>query len=108
MKGYKDIGGGIMVADNLKVMAAHPNPCWIIRNEEETASRSNGAGGLFVFSSEELAKTFIEAANLAGAIAKRFLWDDLVDNFGGGFHSALIDYKGDEGFYSVVPLIRDS
>lgn len=104
MKGYKPLVDGILVRDDFKIERPHPDPCWIIRNEEETASYSDGAGTMFVFSSEELTKAYIKTTQLAGAVVRSLVWDELVDKFGKNFHSVLVDNKGKEGFYHIVPL----
>jgi hypothetical protein len=96
-----------LLAKEITIQHVHPDPCWIIRNREETASYSN-KGSLFVFSSQQLADDYVSKSRLAGAMVKMFSWNDIVDLFGGGFNEAMVDPSMDhDGFCTVCPFIKD-
>lgn len=105
MDGFEEIAPGVSVNTKRgwKISIPHPDPVWVIRNKEETAT-SGDYGTLFVFSSEELANKYIEKTNLKGGFPKRFTWNELVDKFGSSRQDVLVDHKGEVGFYSNVPL----
>jgi len=106
MGGFQEVVPGLMVntGRGIKVSIDHPDPVWVIRNKEETAFMGGNDRTLFVFSSEELAKKYIEKRKLEGGFPKCFSWDELVDKLGKSYHSVLIDHKGEVGFYGSVPL----
>lgn len=106
MEGFEEVVPGVMVNKRrgFTVSIPHPDPAWVIRNTEETACLGDGQGVLYVFSSEELAKRYIEKVEVKGGFPKPYAWDELVDAFGKAYHSVLVDHTGEAGFYSNVPL----
>jgi hypothetical protein len=105
-KSHKRIAPGILVSADVKVEIPHPTECFILRNEEGTAS-IHFEGSLGVFSSEENAKTYIQNTALGGAVITPYKWHQLVEDFGGRFGECLIDHTGEAAFYSTVPLRKD-
>ena len=105
MEGFEEIAPGVMVntRKGFKIEIPHPDPVWVIRNKDKTAS-IGGQGTLFVFSSEELAKRYMEKTGVEEGSPKRFSWDECVDKFGRSYSDVLVDHKGEAGFYSNVPL----
>jgi hypothetical protein len=106
MEKFQEVVPGVMVNTRrgFKVFIDHPDPVWVIGNKEETALIGGQDRTLFVFSSEELAKKYMEKRKLEGGFPKRFSWDELVDKLGKSYHSVIIDHKGELGFYGSAPL----
>lgn len=100
---FRQVVLGVLAREDLTISVDHPTNCFILRNQDDTASLTHG-GSLGVFSSEENAKAYIEKVGLAGAVIKPFQWDELVEQFGERFGDCLIDHKGEEGFYGSAPL----
>jgi len=98
MKGFKEVAPGVMVNTRrgFKIKIPHPN-------KDETASMGDGRT-LFVFSTEELAKGYMEKVGLEEGFPKCFSWEELVDKFGQSQSNVLVDHKGEVGYYSNVPL----
>lgn len=105
MDGFEEIVPGVLINTkrDVKVFIPHPDPIWVIKNKEGTALIAN-CGAIFVFSSEELANKYIEKTKIDGGFLKCFSWDELVDKFSNFYRNALVDHKGEFGFYKNVPL----
>lgn len=104
MDGFKEVVPGVIVSAGLKIKIPHPDPVWVIRNEEETGSLTSDEGPLFVFSSEELANKYMEKRGVEGGFPKCFTWDECVDKFSQSFSDVFVDPSGEPGFCSNVPL----
>ena len=105
MEKFQEVVPGVMVNTEcgIKISISHPDPVWVIRNKEETAS-IGGPGILFVFSSEELANQYMEKTKIEEGFPKCFSWDELVDKFSESYTDVLVDQNGESGFYGSAPL----
>lgn len=107
MCGFKEVVPGVLVSENTKISVSHPDPCYVIHNPEQTASRMIDGGTLLVFSDEKKAGAFMNGEPEKSYIVKEYSWDDLVDRFTEQVEQVMVDHKGQSGFYSVVPLRKD-
>ncbi len=104
MDEFREVVPGVSVGPGVTVSIDHPDPCWFIRNEENTGSLGD-VSALYVWSSEEAAKAFLTVDPVQGAVVEGPLtWDELVDRFSGTYAEVTVDHTGSSGFYSTAPL----
>jgi hypothetical protein len=107
--GYRIVAPGLLVSDRFKIEMPLPDPCWVIANTTGVAA-ATPSGKLLGFSTETLLKSFMQTAGVSTDkfSPKRFSWNDMVDAFASlGYTGVIIDHKGVEGFYAVVPLKKN-
>jgi hypothetical protein len=105
-EGFEEVVPGVLVnkSSGFKVSIPHPDPCWVIRNPEKTATMVTKSGSLAIFSDEEKANTYMKDWKKEDFVLEAYGWDDLVDKFGKQFADAIVDHSGEPGFYQNVPL----
>lgn len=84
----------------------HPDPCYVVRNSEDTKYWS-AQEGIFVFSTSEKAQDFIDNDEIENGFAKFYTWSELVDKFRDSYKFAIIDCSCDCSWYHIVPLLKD-
>lgn len=106
--GFIQAAPGLLVSDQFTVSIPHPDPCWVIENEEGNEVMVTSDFQLLGFTTEELLRSFMEAAEVpalgCGVKPVCFTWDELVDKCGGRHTEVIIDHKGAAGFYQSAPL----
>ena len=112
MSGFREVVPGVMVNTDsrIKISIPHPDPCWIIRDAARENTMTVG-GRLAVFSGEVKAHAFMtrepdgsHEQPDGSYVLEKMSWDELVDQYSERFPDTLVDHRGVEGFYSVVPL----
>lgn len=110
--GFREIAPGVMVSDGIKVQIPHPDPCWVITNNNDpTVAVSSGPKMLLVFSSREHASSFMDKQDVPESVKKDFspvvvTWDELIGMFGELYSACIVDHEGEPGFYAQVPLSK--
>ncbi len=101
---YREIAPGVWVSNDTKVSIAHPDQSWLVATEKQEVI-SDGRGKVPIFTSEQAATTFIEKTALKDVRPfGPYGWDELVDMLSDHNHSAIVDHRGEPGFYLHSPL----
>lgn len=103
--GFEEVVPGLMVnkGSGITVSIPHPDPAFVINNPEGTAVLASG-NSLLIFSDDEGAKHYMRDQDGSSYAVKEYTWEDLVDAFKRKFPDAIVDHKGEDGFYQTVPL----
>lgn len=106
---FVQVAPGVMVNTDsgFQVEIPHPDPCWLIFNSEGIIISNGETGAIPIFTTEEQARTFMHAVAIE-AEAKEFTWDAFVDYMDELTEpctaEAIVDHRGEDGYYSVVPI----
>jgi len=105
--GFKVIAPGVLVNTDFEVKIPHPDPCWVLELKDESgAVISKDTRHIYVFTTEELLRTYAEVANVPmdefHPVA--YPWVELVEKCGKCFPGVIIDHTGEPGFFQTVPL----
>ncbi len=109
---FEQITPGIFVnkASGLKVKIPHPDPCWLLLNPEGIIITNGTTKAIPIFSTEELANQFVTAVNI-DAKPREFTWDDFVDYMNElanrGEFQAILDHRGEDGYYTIIPIRKE-